>query len=57
MSQPWLLEYSKAVLGIAAGLLGLELPASATKAQIVSALNQVQDREAVRAAVASASGD
>ena len=57
MTEPWLLNYTAAVLAVAAGLLGLELPASASKAQIVGALNQVQDREAVRAAVASASGE
>ena len=56
MTEPWLLKYTAAVLAVAAGLLGLELPASASKAQIVGALNQVEDREAVGAAVASASG-
>ncbi len=57
MSQPWLLEYTKAVLSEAAASLGLELPSSATKGDIVDALNRVADRDAVRSAVASAAGE
>jgi len=57
MSQPWLLEYTKAVLSEAAALLELELPSSATKGDIVDALNRVADRDAVRSAVASAAGE